>query len=228
MQSVAANLQQVSKLIIAAEQRFARALGTVKLLAVSKSQPIEKIEAAITAGQYAFGENYVQEALTKIAEIKHPAVEWHFIGAIQSNKTKAIAEHFTWAHSVTSLKAAEKLNQYRSTTKTPLNICVEVNVDEENSKNGVSLTEIEKLISAIIKLPNLKLRGLMAIPAAKNNFEEQRKSFHKLKIAYEKLQEKGFNLDTLSMGMSADFAAAIAEGSTMVRLGTAIFGERKK
>jgi len=199
---------------------------TTQLLAVSKGQPITAIRQAIAAGQHAFGENYLQEAIPKIIALKQEDIEWHFIGAIQANKTRLIAEYFTWVHSVDRFSIAKRLNDQRPTTLLPLNICIQVNLDEENSKGGIKLSELSALALAIADLPHLQLRGLMAIPAPQTEFELQRASFHRLSVAFKNLQQQGFKIDTLSMGMSDDFMAAIAEGATIVRLGAAIFGQR--
>jgi pyridoxal phosphate enzyme (YggS family) len=195
---------------------------------VSKSQPIDLIEITANAGQRIFGENYVQEALEKIKALQSYDLEWHFIGPIQSNKTKAIAENFAWVQSVDRLKIAERLNQARTENKARLNICLQVNVSGEASKSGVAPNEVAALAQQVALLPRLHLRGLMAIPEATQDETEQRKAFRLLKQIFDQLNQQGHALDTLSMGMSGDFKAAIAEGATHVRIGSAIFGERKK
>lgn len=206
--------------------KFNRNPNDVRLLAVSKKHSIANIEAAYQAGQRQFGESYLQEALPKINALTHLEIIWHYIGAIQSNKTKIIAENFNWVQSVDRLKIAERLNAQRPAHLPRLNICIEVNIDDEPQKSGVSLLELSALAQAISKLPNLHLCGLMAIPAPRNSFEQQRIAFKKLHTAFEQLKSQGLVLDTLSMGMSDDFAAAIAEGSTIVRIGTRLFGKR--
>lgn len=197
------------------------------LLAVSKRKPESDIRAAWQAGQTAFGENYLQEALQKQQQLEDLDIEWHFIGAIQSNKTRPIAEHFDWVHCVERLKIAERLSQQRPADKTPLNICIQVNLDGEDSKAGVSLPEIADLAQQIKPLSGIRLRGLMTIPAPRDNLADQRQAFHRMQQALADLNAGGFDCDTLSMGMTGDLEAAIAEGSTMVRIGTAIFGERE-
>jgi len=228
MTNIRKNLEELKHQMIVVEGQYNRAPGSVQLLAVSKTQSVDAIKKAIMAGQHAFGENYVQEALPKIEALKDENIEWHFIGSIQSNKTKAIAENFSWVHSVAQLKVAERLSQQRPLSLPALNICIEVNVDEEETKSGVFVEKLPELALAIAKLSNIKLRGLMCIPTSKKDFDAQRKSFHKLNIALQNLQAMRLDVDTLSMGMSHDYVAAIAEGATIVRIGTAIFGERNK
>lgn len=226
MTNIPAQLAAVKQQIAAYEKKYQRLTHSVSLLAVSKTHSVEKVLSAYAAGQRQFGENYVQEALPKIEALSDKQIEWHFIGPIQSNKTRKIAEHFAWVHSVASVKIANRLNEQRPSDLPPLNICIEVNIDAEESKAGINPTAVETLAAQISILPQLKLRGLMCIPAASMDFTQQRLTFRKLYTLYEALQNKGFNLDTLSMGMSDDFEAAIAEGSTLIRLGTAIFGTR--
>tara|TARA_B100000989_G_scaffold298413_2_gene287641 strand:+ start:21634 stop:22233 length:600 start_codon:yes stop_codon:yes gene_type:complete len=199
----------------------------VKLIAVSKKQPVDKIRTAIAAGQRAFGENYAQEALDKIAALKDEDVEWHFIGPIQSNKTRLLAAHFAWVHSVCRLDIAQRLNDQRPSSLAPLNICLQINTSGEASKSGVSVDEAHDLAHAIVSLPHLKLRGLMTIPAPCDDFDEQRRPYHQLQDLFLSLHQQGILIDTLSMGMTNDFEAAIAEGATMIRVGTAVFGERE-
>jgi pyridoxal phosphate enzyme (YggS family) len=219
-------LKAVRQQISQAEQRFGRSAGSVQLLAVSKTRPAEDIREAYQAGQRAFGENYLQEALQKIQQLADTDIEWHFIGPIQSNKTRDIAQHFDWVHSVDRLKIARRLNEQRPESSAPLSICLQVNIDNEASKSGVKPQEALQIAKDIQNLPRLRLRGLMAIPSASADFEIQRAAFAKLRALYETIQQQGIELDTLSMGMSNDLKAAIAEGSTMVRIGTAIFGPR--
>lgn len=198
------------------------------LLAVSKTFPAEAVRAAYQAGQMRFGENYVQESLHKMEALRDLAIEWHFIGPIQSNKTRPIAEHFAWVHGVDRLKIAERLSAQRPPQLPPLQVCIEVNISGETSKDGAAPDQVAVLAQAIAALPNLKLRGLMAIPAPCDNAAEQRAAFARLRELYKRLNRQGLQLDTLSMGMSHDFPAAIAEGATIVRIGTAIFGQRQK
>jgi len=198
----------------------------VQLLAVSKAQSAEKLREAYMAGQTAFGENYVQEAINKQALLDDCNIEWHFIGPIQSNKTTLITEHFDWVHSVDRVKIAERLASARPANLPPLNVCIQLNSSEESSKSGVDIASASMLAEAINKLPTLKLRGLMAIPAPTKDLAKQRAQFKIIKDAFVKLQQQGFKLDTLSIGMSDDYAVAIEEGATIVRIGSAIFGAR--
>lgn len=225
-QELQTNYQTVLTRIQAACEKYQRPAKAVTLLAVSKTKPIEDIEYLATLGQTAFGENYVQESLQKIAQ--QPSLEWHFIGPIQSNKTKHLAAEFAWIHSVDRIKIAQRLNDQRSSKLPALNILLEVNISEEASKSGFSKEELFKVVPQILAMDNLKLRGLMAIPAQANSFEQQRKPFAAMQTLLKELQTKYPNeqIDTLSMGMSADLEAAIAEGATIVRIGTDIFGAR--
>jgi len=220
-------LNDIRDKLIRCEVKNHRLKGSVALLAVSKTQPIEKIMQAYDAGQYQFGENYLQEAEEKIAQLKDKKIEWHFIGNIQSNKTRKIAELFDWVQSVDSVKHAKRLNEQRPAELGPLHICLEVNLDHEANKSGVDQEELLLLAKACQGLPMLNLRGLMAIPHKTSNTQEQHASFKHLRQLFDDLNQQGFALDTLSMGMSNDFEIAIAEGSTMIRVGTAIFGERR-
>ena len=227
MLDVVNNLKKVEKRIRQAEQDYSREPGSVILLAVSKTKPVEDVENAIDAGQRRFGESYVQEAVDKIHQIARDDIEWHFIGPIQSNKTRLIAESFSWVHSVDRLKIAQRLNDQRPASLAALNICLQVNVSGEETKSGVSLNELPGLIEAIIKLPNIKLRGLMAIPAKSGFLDEQRGAFSQLRESLTQLnQQFSIEMDVLSMGMSNDLEAAIAEGATIVRIGSDIFGAR--
>lgn len=222
---IAERIGEVRSRIAVAEENAGRAHGSVVLIAVSKTQPAAAIEEAVAAGQRHFGENYLQEALVKQSELAHfPNLIWHFIGPIQSNKTAPIAEHFDWVHSVDRLKIAQRLSEQRPQTLAPLNICLQVNVSQEPSKSGVSLADLPALARAVADLPRLRLRGLMAIPAPTDDPMAQRMPFRTLRQALESLNLPG--LDTLSMGMSDDLDAAIEEGATFVRIGTAIFGRR--
>lgn len=198
----------------------------VRLLAVSKKQPASKVLEAAVAGQREFGENQAGEGLEKIRSVPDDTLIWHFIGHLQSNKSRAIAEHFDWVHSVYRLKIARRLSEQRPAGRGDLNVCLQVNVDEEASKSGVSIDEIADLAREVAGLPRLRLRGLMCLPRIRAGFEAQRIPFARLRELAETLRGQGIEIDTLSMGMSADFRAAIAEGATIVRIGTAVFGTR--
>jgi pyridoxal phosphate enzyme (YggS family) len=226
MSAILSNLQVVRLAIKNAAIVAQRDPASVHLLAVSKTFPESAIRAAYAAGQRAFGENYLQESLLKIAALKDLAIEWHFIGPIQSNKTRDIAENFAWVHGVERLKIAERLSAQRPHNLPPLNICLQVNVSGEASKSGVTPSEVESLAHALIKLPGIKLRGLMAIPAPCDDPRLQQQPFAHLAAIFRGLNSQSLALDTLSMGMSHDFPAAIAAGATLVRIGTAIFGDR--
>ncbi len=226
MQNIVTRLRGAREQIAKAERRCDRAPGEVTLLAISKSQPITALQAAIDAGQFLFGENYVQEALPKIEALHHPKLQWHFVGDIQRNKAKLIAQHFHWVHSITRASVAEALNKHRSPEQGPLNVCIQINISDESSKAGIALAELPVLAHAIAALPHLTLRGLMAIPAPNFDEKTQREIFHHIAQALAQLQKLGLACDTLSMGMSHDFEAAIAEGATIVRIGQAIFGPR--
>lgn len=221
MKVIPNNLTSILQKIRAAEIKYHRTPGSVSLLAVSKKQSHAKIREAFNSGQKSFAENYLQEALEKQNALHDLAIEWHFIGNIQSNKTKRIAENFDWVHSVSKLSVAKKLNDYRPTHLKPLNICIEINIDDETTKSGTTTEFIFELAKNISLLKQLKLRGLMIIPK-KTTID----AFQKTVTLQQKLIARGFILDTLSMGMSADFEDAIAAGSTIVRIGTAIFGKR--
>lgn len=224
---IGCRLTNVKTAISQAEIKYRRAPGSVRLLAVSKTKSIADIREAIAHGQYEFGESYVQEAVEKIAALADQDLRWHFIGPIQKNKTKHTAEHFDWVHSVERLIIAERLDSQRPMTLPPIQICIQVNIDDEASKSGVSIDQVQSLAEAVQKFSNLTLRGLMAIPQASSDTTQQRQRFARLRQLLEQLNQSGFNLDTLSMGMSGDLEAAIAEGATMVRVGTAIFGKRQ-
>jgi len=197
-------------------------------MAVSKTRPAGDIRVAHTCGLVDFGESYLQEALQKMEALQDLDLVWHFIGPIQSNKTRTVAEYFDWVHSVDRSKIARRLSTQRPTTMAPLQVCIQVNISGEDSKSGVSLEELPRLASEVLALPGLQLRGLMAIPAATDDVAQQRQAFARLRAALEHLQAQAPGLDTLSMGMSADMEAAIAEGATIVRVGTAIFGSRNR
>ncbi len=227
MHKIDDQLAKVTARIHQAATAVGRNPQTVQLIAVSKTQPAQALAEAYAWGQRAFGENYLQEALDKQVQLASLAgIEWHFIGPIQSNKTRPIAEHFDWVHSVDRLKIAQRLHDQRPEALPPLNICVQVNIDDETTKSGVSLDELPALVAAITPLKRLTLRGLMAIPAATNNTDQQRAAFARLHRALVQLNQQGYGLDCLSMGMSGDLEAAIAEGATFVRVGTDIFGAR--
>lgn len=229
MHKIDDQLAKVTARIHQAAAAAGRNPQTVQLIAVSKTQPAQALADAYAWGQRAFGENYLQEALDKQIQLANLTdIEWHFIGPIQSNKTRPIAAHFSWVHSVDRLKIAQRLSEQRPVELPLLNICVQVNIDDETTKSGVSLAELPVLVAAISQLPRLLLRGLMAIPAATNNPAQQRAAFAKLRSALESLNAQGYGLDCLSMGMSGDMEAAIAEGATFVRVGTDIFGTRPK
>jgi len=225
--SLAKRLQTVKQQISAAEQQFGRKTGSVRLLSVSKTRPLEDIITVFEQGQVDFGENYLQDAMGKIEATRHLALNWHFIGPIQSNKTRTLAENFSWVHSLERLKIARRLNDQRPTDLQPLNVCLQVNISREAQKSGVAPEDTLALALEVAQMPRLKLRGLMAIPKACDDFQEQRSLFKALANLYQQLNKKGLNMDTLSMGMSGDIDAAIAEGSTMVRVGSAIFGPRQ-
>ncbi len=226
MTTIASNLQAVRSNLIDAAAAAGRPVEDICLLAVSKTFPAEAVREGYAAGQRCFAESYVQEALAKIASLQDLNIEWHFIGPIQSNKTRAIAEHFAWVHSVDRFKIAERLSAQRPVHQPPLQLCLQVNVSDEDSKSGVAVADALSLAQEIAGLPNVRLRGLMAVPAPSDDVEEQRAAFAQLHELRDKLNDNGLQLDTLSIGMSHDFPAAIAEGATMVRIGSAIFGNR--
>ena len=224
--NVATNLHSIWRRIGAAEKLANRNAGSVALLAVSKTKPDSLIRAAWDAGQRAFGENYAQEAEEKARRLADLSIEWHFIGPIQSNKTRGLAQTMAWVHSIDRLKIAQRLSDQRPEDLPPLNLCLQVKLSDEPSKSGVAPSELPSLAAQIVKLPKLRLRGLMAIPAATTDYPEQRKSFNQLQALFFELQKQHAQADTLSMGMSGDLEAAVAEGSTLVRVGTDIFGAR--
>lgn len=230
MSIIAANLQAVEATIGAACASAGRGKNEVRLLAVSKTFPAEAVVEAMAAGQRAFGENYLQEGLDKMQEVARlqpdAGLEWHFIGPIQSNKTRPIASNFQWVHTVERLKIAQRLSEQRPEELGPLDICIQVNISGEASKSGASEDELPELARQVAALPNLRLRGLMAIPEATTDEAQQRAAFARLRTLFEALRGQGLALDTLSMGMSGDLKAAVAEGATIVRIGSAIFGAR--
>lgn len=230
MSIIAGNLQAVEATITDAVKASERTRSEVQLLAVSKTFPAQAVLDAMATGQLAFGENYLQEALDKIASVAQAqpdaAVEWHFIGPIQSNKTRPIAASFAWVHTVERLKIAQRLSEQRPPELGPLNICLQVNISGEASKSGASPEELPALAREVAQLPNLRLRGLMAIPEPTTDVAQQRAAFARVRALFDALRAEGLALDTLSMGMSGDLAPAIAEGATIVRVGSAIFGKR--
>lgn len=224
--SVSVNLAQVRKRIELACHAAGRSLDAVQLLAVSKTMPAQAVRDAYAAGQLAFGENYIQEGVDKIASLADLPLVWHCIGPIQSNKTKLVAEHFAWVHSIDRLKIAERLSAQRPVHLPPLQVCLQVNVDGGSNKSGVAPDGLLALAQAVAKLPQLQLRGIMTIPEPAESDAAARTVHRQAKILFDKLNAAGLALDTLSMGMTGDLEAAIAEGSTCVRVGTAIFGQR--
>ena len=228
MTDVAGNLEKLREKIRLAERQYHRKPGSVRLLAVSKSRSAVEIHTAVACEQMDFGENYLQEAVTKMAALDNSGIRWHFIGPVQSNKTRAIAERFEWVHSLDRIKIATRLNDMRPATAPPLNVCLEINISAEPTKSGINPEALSELAAAISGMPRLRLRGLMTMPKPCNDFAGQRSAFHRLRDYYDGLKAEGLQLDTLSMGTTDDMEAAIAEGSTMVRIGTAIFGPRDK
>lgn len=228
MTTIADRLANAQYRIIQAAQFSSRNSDEIQLLAVSKTKPNTDIIAAYAAGQRHFGENYVQEGEAKVLALKpsYPAIQWHFIGPLQSNKTKIVASLFDWMHTLSRDKVAQRLNDQRPNTLAPLNVCIQINISEESSKSGINAKEMFSLAESIKRLPNLKLRGLMAIPTATQDIQQQKIEFQKLQVLYLELQEIYPDVDTLSMGMSNDLEQAIEHGSTMVRIGSAIFGQR--
>ena len=223
---VTENLRKIRDLLHFAAIEANRDPAEVRLLAVSKKQSLEKIREAYAAGQRDFGENFVQEGVEKIEAMAKDDLTWHFIGHLQSNKTRAVAENFDWVHTIDKLKTARRLSDQRPDGLPPLNVCLQVNVDKEESKSGVSPEALPELAAACSEIPNIRLRGLMCLPAIREELEEQRIPFAVLRELAEKMRTGGLDMDTLSMGMTADFRAAILEGATIVRIGTALFGER--
>ena len=224
---VTENFRKIQDLLAKVAVDAGRPAESVSLLAVSKRKPVEAILEAVSAGQRDFGENFVQEGLSKAEKLADNELIWHFIGHLQANKTRTVAEHFSWVHTVDRLKIAERLSRQRPYYASDLYVCIQVNIDREEGKSGVLVENLQDLAVAVAQLPKLKLRGLMCIPAIRDSFEEQRKPFAALRLQLEQLQELGLDLDTLSMGMTGDFQASIREGATIVRIGTALFGERE-
>jgi len=226
MSTISGGLQAITARISAAAAAAGRALGDIHLVAVSKTFPPEDIRAAFACGQRAFGESYVQEALEKINDLNDLPLEWHFIGPVQSNKTRAIAETFQWVHSVDRLRVAQRLSDARPALLPPLQVCLQVNISGETSKSGVASAEVALLAEQVSHLSNLRLRGLMTVPRPTDDQEAQRAAFRSMRELLGSLRARGIALDTLSMGMSDDLEAAIQEGATIIRVGRAIFGER--
>ncbi|MDQ1362346.1 MAG: dependent protein [Pseudomonadota bacterium] len=224
--TIAESISQIRRQLDEYAQRYQRPRDGIHLLAVSKGHPAWALRQAYACGLHEFGESYVQEALDKIGTLADLPLSWHFIGHIQSNKTRDIACHFDWVHSIDRLKIARRLAEQRTASLPPLNVCLQINISHEVTKSGIALDELHQLASAVTQLPQLRLRGLMALPQASDDFEQQRLAFRQMHQAFIQLNQQGFALDTLSMGMSNDMEAAIAEGSTLLRIGTAIFGDR--
>jgi len=243
MASIAENYHRIRDRLRELERQNQRPDGSVLLLAVSKTHPVSSIHQAWLAGARDFGENYVQEALDKMQALQNEAdtgdtggaagtsemtdIRWHFIGPLQSNKTRDVSAHFDWVHSIDRLKTARRLSEQRPAHLPPLNVCIQVNISGEDSKSGVALEDAAELCAAVAELPGLTLRGLMAIPAPQSNHEQQRAVYHPLSRLFTELQQQHGSMDTLSIGMSDDLEAAVAEGATIVRIGTAIFGPRQ-
>ena len=226
MQIIAQQLIKVRQRLRAAEIKYKREENSVKLLAVSKTRSVAEILQVFEQGQHDFGENYLQEAKTKITTLQDENICWHFIGPLQSNKARVVAEQFSWVHSVDRDKIAQRLSDLRPLHLPALNVCIQINISEESTKSGTSKDQLIALAEKISGLPRIKLRGLMALPIPTNDFSEQREGFRQLHRSYAELVEAGFDLDTLSMGTTNDMEAAVAEGSTIVRIGTALFGPR--
>ncbi|BES86118.1 YggS family pyridoxal phosphate-dependent enzyme [Pectobacterium araliae] len=230
MTTIQQNLQDIRQQIATAAQHCARSPEEITLLAVSKTKPVSAIEEAIAAGQRAFGENYVQEGVEKIHYFQEnqpdTPLEWHFIGPLQSNKSRLVAENFDWFHTVDRLRIAQRLSEQRPTALPPLNVLLQINISSEPSKSGIMVAELAELAASVAALPNLRLRGLMAIPAPETDYEQQLAVFKQMAALLQTLSVNYPHIDTLSMGMTDDMRAAITAGSTLVRIGTAIFGAR--
>lgn len=226
MSSIAQELEKIRNRVTVLERRYGRPPGSVRILAVSKTKPPEAVREAAAHGQRDFGENHVQDALSKLDPLADMDLIWHFIGPIQSNKTRVVAARFDWVHSIDREKIARRLNDQRPDDRPPLDVCIQVNVSGEASKSGVGPGEVEAMAHAVAELPRLRLRGLMTLPRPCEDLDAQRRPFAELREIQERLCAGGLGLDTLSMGMTNDMEAAIAEGATIVRIGTAIFGAR--
>ena len=223
---VTENLRKIRDLLAEAAVNAGREADSVKLLAVSKKQPLSRVLDAIEAGQRDFGENQVAEGVEKIETLANDDLVWHFIGHLQTNKTRIVAEHFDWVHSVDRFKTARRLSEQRPVSMGDLNVCLQINLDAESSKSGIAPEALPDLVQQVVELPLLRLRGLMCLPRIRPDFDAQRQPFARLRELAQELRAAGVDTDTLSMGMSADFRAAIFEGSTIVRIGTAVFGPR--
>jgi len=228
MSSIAQSLEEIRNRVTVLERRYGRSPGEVSVLAVSKTKPPQAVRAAAKTGQRDFGENHLQDALTKLDDLEDLDLVWHFIGPVQSNKTRVVAARFDWVHSIDRAKIARRLHEQRPEDIPPLEVCLQVNVSGEASKSGVEPDKVEELAGVVSELPRLRLRGLMTLPHPCEDLEEQRRPFAILRGIKESLNAGGLTLDTLSMGMSNDMEAAIAEGATIIRIGTAIFGARDK
>lgn len=224
---VTENFRKIQDLLANAEAAAGRPEGSVSLLAVSKKKPLDLVLELARAGQRDFGENFAQEGIDKIARAGRNDLTWHFIGPLQSNKTRAVAEHFDWVHSIDRVRIADRLNAQRPSERGPLNVLIQVNIDREANKSGVEPEALSELVRHVASLPNLSLEGLMCIPAIRSDFEAQREPYRRLREARDSLRTDGLQLDTLSMGMTDDARAAILEGATIVRIGTALFGARE-
>jgi hypothetical protein len=230
MSTIEQNLQQVTAGITSAAKECGRDPRDITLLAVSKTKPVTAIEEAIAAGQRAFGENYVQEGIEKIRYFQqqqfNPPLVWHFIGPLQSNKSRLVAEHFQWLHTLDRLQLAQRLDLQRPTTMAPLNVLIQINISGEQSKSGIMPDQLPALAAAVAELPRLRLRGLMAVPAIEHDYQGQLAVFQRMRSLFDELRQHITTIDTLSLGMTGDMPAAIAAGSTLVRIGTAVFGAR--
>lgn len=226
MTSFATNLLALRQRIATAETRFGRTPGSVAIVAASKNQTVATLRAALAAGLHRFGESYAREALDKILSLADRHPEWHYIGPMQRNKTRLIAEHFAWVHSLDRVDIAARCNAQRPTSLAPLQVCIQVNISGEHSKSGIAPRQLADFAAALRDMPRLRLRGLMTVPAQTADFIEQHAAFARLKTLYDVLRADGYPLDTLSMGMSDDLEAAVAAGATLVRVGTALFGKR--
>ena len=228
MDKIKKNILEIKKNISKISLDLNRAIDSVTLMAVSKKQSTENIREAYRAGQKDFGENYLQESISKIHELHDLEIIWHYIGSIQSNKSKLIAENYDWVHSIDKISTLKKINKYRDGFSRKINICIQVNIDAEETKSGIYVNEVEDFIKECNSMKQVNIRGLMAIPKYQSNSDLKSKAFKKIKHLFDDLIKKGYKLDTLSIGMSSDYEEAIESGSTIVRIGTAIFGERKK
>jgi len=222
------NIKNIKNNIKKIEENLKLEKNSVKLLAVSKTQSIENIKEAYNSGQQDFGENYLQESIEKISKLKDLPITWHFIGHVQSNKSKLIAEYYNWVHSIDKISTLKKINKFRENLNTKINVCIQVNIDQENTKSGIQLDEVENFLNEASVFKNINIRGLMSIPKYDHEYENQYKTFMKIRKLIDSHVIKGYKLDTLSIGMSSDYEAAIAAGSSIVRIGTSIFGKREK